>query len=238
MISTNNQKISIIIPCYNEKNTIQKILKKVEEIYDIKKQIIVVDDGSTDETYDLIKDFKFESEYKIIRHKINSGKGSAIKSAVTYISGDIVIIQDADLEYDPKDYREIISPIVQNKKKVVYGSRVLNKTRYNQNNFISNFRIFCNHTLTLITNLLYSQNLTDAHTCYKAFDAKIFLKVNLKENDFAFCPEITAKISKLNLKIYEVPINYIGRDYHEGKKISFFDGIRAIIVLLKYRLFN
>ena len=231
-------KLSIIIPVYNEMNTIQEILKKIEDLHEIKKQIIIVDDGSSDETFNLIQNYKFKSEHEIIKHKINSGKGAAIKSTVNYISGDIVIIQDADLEYDPKDYKEVIFPIIKNKSKIVYGSRVLNKKRYNQTNFISNFRIFCNHILTLLTNLLYKQNLTDAHTCYKAFDAKIFKQINLKENDFAFCPEITAKVSKLGFKIFEVPINYVGRNYKEGKKISFYDGIRAIIVLLKYRFFN
>ena len=231
-------KLSIIIPVYNEMNTIQEILKKIEDLYEIKKQIIIVDDGSSDETFNLIQNYNFKSEHKIIKHKVNSGKGAAIKSSVNYISGDIVIIQDADLEYDPKDYKEIIFPIIKNKSKIVYGSRVLNKKRYNQTNFISNFRIFCNHILTLLTNLLYRQNLTDAHTCYKAFDANIFKQINLKENDFAFCPEITAKVSKLGFKIFEVPINYVGRNYNEGKKISFYDGIRAVIVLLKYRFFN
>ena len=231
-------KLSIIIPVYNEMNTIQEILKRIEDLHEIKKQIIIVDDGSSDETFNLIQNYKFKSEHKIIKHKVNSGKGAAIKSSVNYISGDIVIIQDADLEYDPKDYKEVIYPIIKNKSKIVYGSRVLNKKRYNQTNFISNFRIFCNHILTLLTNLLYKQNLTDAHTCYKAFDAKIFKQIDLKENDFAFCPEITAKVSKLGFKIFEVPINYFGRNYNEGKKISFYDGIRAVIVLLKYRFFN
>ncbi|WP_440907731.1 glycosyltransferase family 2 protein [Candidatus Pelagibacter sp.] len=231
-------KLSIIIPVYNEMNTIQEILKKIEDLHEIKKQIIIIDDGSSDETFNLIQNYKFKSEHKIIKHKVNSGKGAAIKSSVNYILGDIVIIQDADLEYDPKDYKEVIFPIIKNKSKIVYGSRVLNKKRYNQTNFISNFRIFCNHILTLLTNLLYRQNLTDAHTCYKAFDANIFKQINLKENDFAFCPEITAKVSKLGFKIFEVPINYVGRNYNEGKKISFYDGIRAVIVLLKYRFFN
>ena len=231
-------KLSIIIPVYNEMNTIQEILKKIEDLHEIKKQIIIVDDGSSDETFNLIQNYKFKSEHEIIKHKVNSGKGAAIKSTVNYISGDIVIIQDADLEYDPNDYKEVIYPIIKNKSKIVYGSRVLNKKRYNQTNFISNFRIFCNHILTLLTNLLYRQNLTDAHTCYKAFDANIFKQINLKENDFAFCPEITAKVSKLGFKIFEVPINYVGRNYNEGKKISFYDGIRAVIVLLKYRFFN
>ena len=181
----------------------------------------------------MIKKFKFISENKIIKHNYNKGKGSCIKSAQNFISGDIVIIQDADLEYNPKDYKNIINTLKNNNKKVVYGSRVLNKKRYNQNNFISNFRILANHILTLLTNILYLQNLTDAHTCYKAFDSKIFKKINLKENDFAFCPEITAKVSRLGFKISEVPISYYGRNYKEGKKIYFYDGIRAVLVLIK-----
>lgn len=231
-------KLSIIIPVYNEMNTIQKILDKVEDLHDIKKQIIIIDDGSTDKSFDLIKNYKFKSENKIIKHEKNSGKGAAIISSLNFISGDIVIIQDADLEYNPFDYYKIIDPIIRNKNEIVYGSRVLNKKRYNQTNFISNFRILANHGLTLITNLLYGQNLTDAHTCYKAFKANIFKHINLKERDFAFCPEITAKISKLGLKIYEVPIDYNGRNFEEGKKISFYDGIRAILVLLKYKFFD
>lgn len=231
-------KLSLIIPVYNENATILKILKKIEDIQEIKKQIIIIDDGSNDGSYELIDSFNFLSEHKIIKHVFNSGKGSCIRSAQKYISGDIVIIQDADLEYDPHDYKEIIKPIIENDKKVVYGSRVLNKKRYNQKNFISNFRIFANHILTLITNFLFFQNLTDAHTCYKAFDGKVFKEINLKENDFAFCPEITAKVSKSGFKIFEVPISYYGRNYHEGKKISFYDGVRAIIVLFKYRIFK
>ncbi len=231
-------KLSVIIPVFNEKATIIKILKKVEDIKEIKKQIIVVDDGSTDGSYDLISKFNFISEYKIIKHERNRGKGSCIKSSQNYISGDVVIIQDADLEYNPNDYVRIIRPIKSKLKSVVYGSRVLNKKRYIQNNFISNFRIFANHILTLITNFLFFQKLTDAHTCYKAFDSKIFKEISLKEDDFAFCPEITAKVSKLGYKIYEVPITYFGRSYDEGKKISFYDGIRAILVLLKYKFFN
>lgn len=230
-------KLSIIIPVYNEKATILKILKKIENVQDIEKQIIVIDDGSTDGSYELINGFNFISEYKIIRHDFNSGKGSCIKSSQNYISGDIVIIQDADLEYDPHDYKNIINTIYKKDKKVVYGSRVLNKQRYNQKNFISNFRIFANHILTLLTNFLFFQNLTDAHTCYKAFDSKVFKKIKLKEDDFAFCPEITAKVSKLGFKIYEVPISYFGRSYSEGKKITIYDGIRAILVLFKYRIF-
>ncbi len=231
-------KLSIIIPVYNEEKTIIEILKKIENIRHIRKQIIVIDDKSDDGSFELIKSFNFDSEYKIIKHNKNSGKGSCIKSAQNHISGDIVIIQDADLEYYPSDYDNIINEIYKTKHKVVYGSRVLNKKRYNQKNFISNFRIFGNHILTLMTNFLYFQKLTDAHTCYKAFKSEIFKEIDLKEDDFAFCPEVTAKISKLGYKIHEVPISYKGRDYTQGKKISFFDGIRAILVLIKYRIFK
>ena len=230
-------KLSIIIPVFNEKLTILEILKRVEGLKDILKQIIIIDDGSTDGTFQLINKFNFISEYKIIRHRSNSGKGSCIKSAQEYVSGDIVIIQDADLEYDPNDYKIILDKIIKSKKKVVYGSRVLNKKRYNQKNFTSNFRVFANHILTILTNILFNQKLTDAHTCYKAFEAEVFKNIKLCEDDFAFCPEITAKISKLGLKILEVPIGYFGRSYSEGKKISFYDGIRAILVLFKYRIF-
>ena len=131
----------------------------------------------------------------------------------------------------------ILDKIIKSKKKVVYGSRVLNKKRYNQKNFTSNFRVFANHILTILTNILFNQKLTDAHTCYKAFEAEVFKNIKLCEDDFAFCPEITAKISKLGLKILEVPIGYFGRSYSEGKKISFYDGIRAVLVLFKYRIF-
>lgn len=229
-------KLSIIIPVYNEEDTIKELLEKIESVSSIKKQIIIVDDCSTDNSYDLIKNFKFISECKIIKHKLNSGKGSCIKSAKSHVDGDIVIIQDADLEYDPIDYNNIIGPISENKQMVVYGSRVLNKNRYMEGNFISIFRIFSNHILTLLTNFLYFQKLTDAHTCYKAFKVEVFNKINLMEDDFSFCPEITAKVSKLGYKIFEVPISYFGRDYNHGKKISFYDGIRAIIVLFKYRI--
>lgn len=231
-------KLSIIIPVYNEEATIFAILKKIEEINYIKKQIIIIDDGSTDKSYEIIKSFKFESENKIIKHSSNTGKGSCIKSAKSEVSGEIVIIQDADLEYDPIDYKQIVDAINNKGEKIVYGSRVLNKKRYQQKKFISNFRIFANHFLTLITNFLFFQNLTDAHTCYKAFDSKVFKQIKLKEDDFAFCPEITAKVSKLGIKIFEVPISYYGRTYNEGKKISFYDGVRAILVLLKYRIFK
>ena len=229
--------ISIIIPCYNEKNTILKILNKVKN-QKINKQIIVIDDSSTDGTTNILKKNFKKKGFKLISHKKNLGKGAAIKSAKKYIKGDIVIIQDADLEYDPKDYRKLILPIIKKKTKVVYGSRVLNKKKYSNRNFSSKFRVFANYILTLISNFINSQKLTDAHTCYKVFDAKLFKKIKLQENDFSFCPEITTKVSNLKEKILEVPIKYKGRSYEKGKKIQFKDGFLALKTLFKHKYFN
>ncbi len=227
-------KVTIIIPVYNEKNYINKIINKVKHDVNFKKQVIVVDDFSTDGTRNILK--KKKNIEKIIFHKKNMGKGAAIKSAMPYIDGEIVIIQDADLEYYPKDLNKLIKMMIKKKLKVVYGSRVLNKKRYN-NQFISNFRTFGNHVLTIISNFLNNQKLTDAHTCYKIFNREIFFKLNLQEDDFAFCPEVNTKISLLNIKIKEMPISYKGRTVEEGKKISFYDAIRALITILKYKYF-
>ena len=175
---------------------------------------------------------------KVVFHKKNSGKGAAIISAKKFIKGDVVIIQDADLEYDPKDYMKILKTILKKKKIVVYGSRVLGKKRYSSKNFTSKARIFFNHLLTILSNILYNQKLSDAHTCYKAFRSNFFKKIHLREKDFAFCPEITAKTSKLGISISEVPIKYKGRSYNEGKKISIYDGFRAVYVLFKYKFFK
>ncbi len=227
-------KVTIIIPVYNEKNYINKIIHKVKHDVNFKKQVIVVDDFSTDGTRNILKTKK--NIEKIIFHKKNMGKGAAIKSAMPYIDGEIIIIQDADLEYYPKDLNKLINMMIKKKLKVVYGSRVLNKKRYN-NQFISNFRTFGNHVLTIISNFLNNQKLTDAHTCYKIFNREIFFKLNLQEDDFAFCPEVNTKISLLNIKIKEMPISYKGRTVEEGKKISFYDAIRALITILKYKYF-
>tara|TARA_B100000886_G_scaffold278399_1_gene202409 strand:+ start:2966 stop:3664 length:699 start_codon:yes stop_codon:yes gene_type:complete len=229
-------KLSIIIPVFNEVNTIEKIINKIH-IQSIKNfEIIVVDDCSTDGTREILKSKIRAKVKKIIYHKKNRGKGSAIITAKNYIKGDIVIIQDADLEYDPKDYKKLIFPILKKKTRVVYGTRVKKNKRYNSKNFISLSRIFFNHVLTIFSNILNNQNLTDAHTCYKTFESKLFKKIKLEEEDFAFCPEVTSKISKLNEKILEVPINYKGRSKAQGKKIGLIDGFRAIYVIIKYRL--
>ncbi len=228
-------KVTLIIPVYNEKNYIYKIIKKINKNFYYDKQIIIVDDCSIDGTREIIK--KIKNIDKKIYHKKNMGKGAAIKSAIPYVKGNIIAIQDADLEYNPKDLNKLVKIMVSNNVKIIYGSRVLNKKRYNSDLFISNFRIFGNHILTIISNFLNNQKLTDAHTCYKVFRSEIFFKLNLKENDFAFCPEVNTKIAMLNEEILEVPISYKGRTLEEGKKIQFYDAIRALITILKYKYF-
>ena len=233
-------KLTIIIPVYNEINTIEKIVNKILKQEHFNKQIIIVDDYSNDGTVEKLKNLEiFKKIEKIIYHSKNKGKGGAIRSAQKYIDGDITIIQDADLEYDPSDYYSLVKPFENPKVKVVYGSRVLGKKRYLEGDgFISKSRIFFNHFLTILSNIINDQKLTDAHTCYKLFRSEIFKKIELQENDFAFCPEVTSKISKLKIPIIEVPISYEGRTTREGKKIGIKDGFRAIFVLFKYKFFS
>ena len=233
-------KISIIIPCFNEKDTIIKIVNKI--ILSLKNhnfksyEILIVDDGSSDGTTEIIKEnFSIKNNFKTFFHDKNLGKGAAIKTAKNNLSGNIIIIQDADLEYDPDDYDKLLKPIIDGNFKVVYGSRVLNRERYKISGFNSKVRIFGNHFLTIISNFLNKQNLTDAHTCYKVFHKELFDLITLEENDFAFCPEVTSKISNLGFKIHEVPIRYNGRSYKEGKKIKTTDALKALKTLIKYR---
>ena len=230
------RSLSIIIPVYNEHKTLKKILNKILKLK-IKKQVIIVDDGSTDGSRDILKKYKKKFN-KIIFHKKNLGKGSAIISAHKYIKCKYVIIQDADLEYNPKDILRIFNYAFTKKLSVLYGSRVLNKNKFqNTKNFTHLIRIWGNSLLTFISNIINKQKLTDAHTCYKLFQSDIFKKINLKEKGFAFCPEITTKISNQNIKIVEIPISYRGRTYQEGKKISSIDAIEALISLLRYKKF-
>ena len=230
-------KITVIIPVFNEVRTVRTIIDKILNLKDLDIQIILVDDFSTDGTRELIENELSKKVDKVVFHSSNQGKGSAIISAKKFIKGDIVIIQDGDLEYEPKDYYKLIKPILENSFKIVYGSRVLKKPRYKANNFTSLFRIFCNHVLTIISNFINSQNLTDAHTCYKVFKSEVFNEIILEEKGFNFCPEITTKVSNLGIKIFEVPIDYNGRTHQEGKKIKFIDGIEAIITIIKYKFF-
>ena len=233
--------LTIIIPVFNEKKYLRLLLSKVISLKHIKTQIIVVDDGSTDGSTEILRNefLKKKKINRIVFHKHNSGKGSAIKSAQKFIKGKFVAIQDADLEYDPKDLVKIYKKMIKNKYRVIYGSRVLNKNIYqNTKNFTHLIRIWGNIFLTKVSNLINNQNLTDAHTCYKVFDSRVFKKIKLKEKGFAFCPEVTTKLSKQKLSIVEVPISYHGRTYSNGKKITSFDGIIALLSLVKYRFFN
>ena len=230
-------KLTIIIPVYNEIKTIEKLIKKILKI-NIKKQLIIVDDGSSDGTELILKKYKSSID-KLIFHKKNLGKGAAIKSGQKYVSGQYIGIQDADLEYDPRDLKKIVNEMDKRDLQVMYGSRVLKKNKFkNTQNFTHIVRIWGNIFLTKASNFLNKQKLTDAHTCYKIFDSRIFKKIKLKEKGFSFCPEITTKISMMNLNIEEFPINYIGRTYEQGKKITAFDGLDALYVLVKYRYFN
>ena len=227
-------KVSIIIPVYNEEKTILKIINKILKLKHINKELIVVNDGSTDNTKKLLNTLSGK-RIKIINYNKNLGKGGAIRSAQKHITGTHVIIQDADLEYDPSDYKNLLNPFKKPNISVVYGSRVLKKKRYKLKSFSSFERIFYNHILTIISNIINGQRLSDAHTCYKVFKSNIFKSIRLEENGFGFCPEITTKISNLNINIHEVPISYRGRSYLEGKKITYLDGIRAVYALFKYK---
>ena len=231
-------KLTIIIPVYNEINTINILLKKVIEV-GIDKQIIVVDDFSSDGTREIIiKNFENKID-KLILHEKNLGKGAAIISAKKYINGDFVIIQDADLEYDPDQYILFLNELKKKKIDALYGSRVLKKKKFhNIQNFSHKIRIWGNIFLTSVSNLINRQNLTDAHTCYKMVRADIFKSIPLQEKGFAFCPELNTKLSNLGIKINEIPINYNGRTYDEGKKISAVDGLIAIKTLFKYKYFS
>jgi len=230
-------KLTFIIPVYNEIKTIEKLIKKILKL-NIKKQIIIIDDGSNDGTERILRKYKNLLD-KLIIHKKNLGKGAAIKSGQKHVNGKYVAIQDADLEYNPNDLKKIINEMDKKNLKVMYGSRVLNKNTFqNTQNFTHILRIWGNIFLTIISNFFNSQKLTDAHTCYKVFDSRIFKKIKLKEKGFSFCPEITTKISLMNIDIEEFPINYNGRTYNQGKKITAFDGLDALYVLLKYRYFK
>jgi dolichol-phosphate mannosyltransferase len=228
--------LTIIVPAYNEKDSISLIIDEINKKIIYSKQIIVVDDFSNDGTRDIIRNLS--NIDKAVFHEKNLGKGAAIKSAIPHIKGSIVAIQDADLEYNPEDLNKLTKEILDQTTNVAYGSRVLNKKRYGNSSFISNFRIFGNHVLTILSNLFNKQKLTDAHTCYKVFKKEIFLKLDLKENDFAFCPEVNAKISLLNEKILELPISYKGRNIQEGKKIRFTDALKALLTIIKYKYFK
>ena len=224
-----NVVLSIVIPCYNERENIIKILDKIDQSPVPNKEIIVVDDMSTDGTRDILEEKVKQRVSKLIYREENGGKGAALRTGFMHATGDIVIIQDADLEYDPMEYPKVIQPIVEGKAKVVYGSRFLNAKAkgYLKNRLANKF-------LTFLSNLFTHQKLTDMETCYKAFRSEIIKKIDIEEKRFGFEPEITAKISDMRIRIKEVPISYYPRTNQEGKKIGFKDGLRAIYCILKY----
>jgi len=229
-------KLSVIIPVFNEKATIEEIIKKVKKV-PVEKEIIVVDDGSTDGTSNILKkvadEKKINNEIKIILKEKNEGKGVAIREGLKYVNGDIVVIQDADLEYDPSDWIKMLKVMDEKKADVVYGSRVLGREKKSSLAFYLGGRI-----LSIITNFLYRAEITDEPTCYKMFRTEIIKNLSLKCKGFEFCPEVTAKIRKKGIKIYEVPIRYNPRSIKEGKKIRWKDGIIAIWTLIKYRFID
>ena len=226
-------KLSVVIPVYNEKTTIMEVLERVR-CADLPKEIIIVDDCSTDGTREILQALPTSADLKIILLPRNSGKGAALRSGFAAVSGDIVVIQDADLEYDPAEYGNLIQPILANKADVVFGSRFLG----GPHRVLLFWHSVGNWVLTTLSNMLTDLNLTDMETCYKVFRAEVLKKITLRENRFGFEPEFTAKVSKARYRIYEVPISYSGRDYSEGKKIGWKDGVAAIYFIFKYRFFS
>jgi glycosyltransferase involved in cell wall biosynthesis len=236
-----NHKLTVIIPCYNEENTISKVLETVVQataILKINVEIIVVNDGSTDSTSEKINYITKHSIIPIqeIVHKENKGKGASIRSALERNTGSIIIIQDADLEYDPRDYSKMLPLILEDKADVVYGSRFRGSEPHRVLFF---WHTIGNQLLTFASNVFTKINLTDMETGYKMFKTEVLNQINLKENRFGFEPEVTAKISKIkNIRIYEVGISYYGRTYYEGKKINWIDGFRALYCIFKYNIFS
>lgn len=246
-------KLSVLIPCYNERDTIREIVERVRSVdirlrvrngkfgspvdpdgtvvVVIEKEIVIVDDGSQDGTREILPDLAQLPNVFIYYHEQNKGKGAAVRTAIEKATGDIMLVQDADLEYDPRDYPALLQPILEGRSQVVYGSRFLGGPRKAM--FFSH--MMGNKLLTLFTNVLFDTILSDMETCYKVFTRAVAQQLHLKSPGWGFDPEITAKILKRHYRIYEVPISYTGREYNEGKKISWRDGITVALTLLKYR---
>ena len=236
--------LNIIIPVYNEEKTIKDIIEKVQSInlnYSIKKELLIINDGSKDDSDEILQKItKKYNNIKYIKHKKNRGKGAAIRTALANCNGDIILIQDSDLEYNPEDYNKLLKPIIENKAPVVYGSRLL-KTKlklFGKDKTLHISHYFGNKFLTFMTNLLYNKKITDMETGYKIFKSSVIKNIKLESNRFEIEPEITSKILKSKHSIYEVPISFNPRKFEEGKKITWKDGIKALYYLLKYRFKN
>ncbi|HXX80677.1 MAG TPA: glycosyltransferase family 2 protein [Thermodesulfovibrionales bacterium] len=228
-------KLSVVIPCYNEVQTIGKVVEAVRMSPHKDKEVIIVDDCSTDGTKEQLENNIAPHVDKVVYHNVNQGKGAALRTAIKEATGDIVIIQDADLEYDPNEYPRLVKPIVEGKADVVYGSRFMGNEPHRVLYF---WHRVGNTGLTLLSNMFTNLNLTDMETCYKVFKRDIIQSIQIEENRFGFEPEITAKIAKKQCRVFEVGISYYGRTYAEGKKIGWKDGLHAFFCIIKYNLFR
>lgn len=231
-----NEKLSIVIPVYNEIRTLETLLSKVENVdLELEKEIILIDDASIDGTRELLENNFHDDHFVKKFHARNQGKGAALRTGFSCASGDIVLIQDADLEYDPDEYPKLLAPILSGKADVVYGSRFMGGDAHRVLYF---WHFAGNRLLTLLSNIFTNLNLSDMETCYKVFKKSVIENLTISEDRFGFEPEITAKIAKLRCRVYEVGISYSGRTYDEGKKIGWRDGVRALICIVKYNLFS
>jgi glycosyltransferase involved in cell wall biosynthesis len=228
-------KLSVVIPCYNERNTIRAVIDAVRAAPYENKEIIVVDDCSTDGTGDVLREQIAPLVSHVLYHEVNRGKGAALRTGIQAATGDIVIIQDADLEYDPNEYPQLVEPILRDRADVVFGSRFMGGMPHRVLYF---WHRVGNGFLTLVSNMLTNLNLTDMETCYKVFRREIIQTIPIEENRFGFEPEITAKVAKTGCRIYEVGISYYGRTYAEGKKIGWKDGVSAVWQMLRFKFFG
>jgi len=223
-------RLSIIVPVYDERNTVVEIVRRMRAVdLPVEREIILVDDGSTDGTRDVLGQLS-DSTVRVLLHPHNQGKGAAIKTGLAQVTGDLVIVQDADLEYDPEDWPKLLAPVLRGKARVVYGSRFTGERR----NMLFTHWVG-NRFLSLMTNVLYNTTLSDMETCYKLFDRDVLDGLDIKASGFEFEPEVTAKVLRQGIRIYEVPISYAGREFHEGKKITWRDGLVALWTLVKFR---
>ncbi len=224
------QKLSVIVPVYDERNTVAEIVRRMRAVdIGLEREFVLVDDGSTDGTREVLGQLT-DSTVRVVYHSKNKGKGAAIRTGLAQVTGDLVLIQDADLEYDPEDWPKLLAPIMRGNAQVVYGSRFTGERR----NMLF-LHWIGNRFLSLVTNVLYNTTLSDMETCYKLFDRRVLADITLRSSRFDFEPEVTAKVLRRGIRIYEVPISYAGREFHEGKKITWRDGVVALWTLVKYR---